>query len=517
MTVRDPTLLRHLDGQGMEQLVGLLEHAQAVAVALFRSDGSLAAASPGFERIADGTDARRAGEVLQRPGFAELYAASAQRGTAWAGPLTLGPPQRPGRAFRGLAVHVGSDLLLVAEADVDALERLTSELIDIQAELHEMQRAQFRSAAELRRAERRYRSLEEHNPDGVLRADPKGRVLAANPAAVRLLGRSEAELEGRDLAELFEPPGWLAEASEAARREGAARFALTGHDASGGAFATSATLVPAGGTGATEALFLLVRDETERLRAEEEVRELNAELEARVADRTARLEASYRELAEFSYLLSHHLRAPARAVSGHASLLEQQLEAHLGDEERRRLAGIQAAAGRMGRLVDTLVAASQLGRRTIAPERIVLRPLLEGLAREVGAGPGGATLELAVADLPDVLGDHELLALVFRELLANARRFARPGEPARVRVTWDPTARAYVVSDDGIGLPAEHADEAFRFFTRLHPDHEGSGVGAGLALVRLIVEKHDGRVRAEARADGGTTVALELPTADARS
>jgi PAS domain S-box-containing protein len=259
-------------------------------------------------------------------------------------------------------------------------------------------------------------------------------------------------------------------------------------------------------------LVSLATDITERLAAEREVRRLNADLERRVAERTAELESAVRELEAFSYSVSHDLRAPLRHVDGYASLLTGRLPE--GDAvSRKHLRSIVDAVARMGRLIDDLLAFSRAGRAQLRREPVDLDALVAEIVDECARDAAGRSVSWRIAALPVVNGDGALLRQAFVNLLGNALKFTAGREHASIAVAAaaaDGEVRI-CVADNGAGFDMQYADQLFTPFRRLHRADEFKGNGIGLATVRRIVDRHGGRVWAEGVPGGGARFHLALP------
>lgn len=237
------------------------------------------------------------------------------------------------------------------------------------------------------------------------------------------------------------------------------------------------------------------------------------------AELSAELERSNRELEAFAYSVSHDLRAPFRHIVGYAQLLRDNESEQLS-ERGRRYAGIVVDAARdAGRLIDNLLAFSQMGRASLHPMRVELDKLVAEVRDEVMAAEGaGRVVAWEVDPLPAVTADLSMLRLAVRNLLSNAVKYSGPrGERAKVRVRRidEPGAAGLEVIDNGVGFDMQYADKLFGVFQRLHRMEEFEGTGIGLANVRRIVERHGGRVWAEGRLGEGATFGLTLPASAA--
>lgn len=254
----------------------------------------------------------------------------------------------------------------------------------------------------------------------------------------------------------------------------------------------------------------LERDAQERARrrAEEEVRTVNAELEARVRERTAQLEAANRELEAFAYSVSHDLRAPLRAIHGFSRILMDECATELSEQARHYLDLVRSNVLQMGELIDDLLTLSRLSRQPLEKQPVAPAELaaeaIAGLRQEMNPAS-----EITVGQLPGCEGDPALLKQVFVNLLANALKYSGKRERPRIEVDALPRqnghATVYYVRDNGAGFDARYAQKLFGVFQRLHRADEYPGTGIGLAIVQRILHRHGGRVWAESELDRGAT------------
>ena len=252
-------------------------------------------------------------------------------------------------------------------------------------------------------------------------------------------------------------------------------------------------------------------DISARRRNEAEIRELNAYLERRVAERTQELELANRELEAFSYSVSHDLREPLRAVNGFSQALLDDFGSHLPHEGQRFVDNIRKGALRMGRLIDDLLAFSRLSRQPLRRRCVDVRRLVEECVNLVKPAESKATVILG--DLPDCDADPALLQQVFTNLLSNAFKYSHKRETPHIGVDSrrDESGRVvYFVRDNGTGFDMQYADKLFQVFQRLHGAAEFDGTGVGLAVVHRIVVRHGGSIWAESAPDQGATFFLTL-------
>ncbi|MEJ5223225.1 MAG: ATP-binding protein, partial [Anaerolineales bacterium] len=250
----------------------------------------------------------------------------------------------------------------------------------------------------------------------------------------------------------------------------------------------------------------------ERLRAEQKLRAINAELEQRVAQRTAELEHANRELEAFSYTVSHDLRAPLRAINSYTHIIKDDFSAGLEPEGVGFLDKVIAASLRMTRLIDDLLAFSRTSRQTLNKKvvdmRAVVRQVIEVLSPEIWS----RKVEWVVSDLPPAQADPALIQQVYANLIGNAVKYTSKCEQSRIEIghfTQDGGV-VYFVRDNGAGFDMQYADKLFGVFQRLHHEDEFQGTGIGLATVKRIIERHGGRIWFEAEVDKGATFYFTL-------
>ncbi|MGE0332595.1 MAG: ATP-binding protein [Ramlibacter sp.] len=240
---------------------------------------------------------------------------------------------------------------------------------------------------------------------------------------------------------------------------------------------------------------------------------LYAQLDRRVAERTRELEAANKELESFSYSVSHDLRGPLQSISGFAAVLERKFADELPPDARRYLGLVQTNALRMEKLIDELLRFSRLGHQPLGPVKTVsmqrlARECLDELAPEISR----RAIQIDVGELPDATGSAMLLRQVLANLLGNAVKYTRRQPEARVQLGCEAMAgeQVYFVRDNGAGFDMQYADSLFGVFRRLHTDDEFEGTGIGLATVQRIVNRHGGRIWAQAALGKGATFFFTL-------
>jgi len=251
----------------------------------------------------------------------------------------------------------------------------------------------------------------------------------------------------------------------------------------------------------------LARSLAQLQRSEDTIRRLNADLEERVQQRTAQLEASNKELEAFAYSVSHDLRAPLRGIDGWSLALLEDYGGLLNEEAREYLSRVRSETQRMGQLIDDLLQLSRLTRTEMKSEAVDLTSVARNVAERLRENNPGRDVEFAIQPGLDAVGDASLLEVAIGNLLGNAVKFT--GTRAKARVEFGQTesagSRTFYVRDNGVGFDMAYADMLFGAFQRLHKASEFPGTGIGLATVQRVIRRHGGRVWAESRPNEGAT------------
>ena len=236
-------------------------------------------------------------------------------------------------------------------------------------------------------------------------------------------------------------------------------------------------------------------DNTDRKRAEMEIRNLNHELEA------------------FTYSVSHDLRAPLRSVDGYARILQEDYGSKLDQEGERVINVIMNNAKRMGKLIDDLLEFARLGRKELQRTNVDMTGLVNSIKKELLDEAGKRKIEIRIHPLDSAPVDIDMIKQVWINLLSNAVKYTGKIENAFIEVSSTKSDQfvEYIVKDNGVGFDMQYVSKLFGVFQRLHRIQDFAGTGVGLAIVKRVVDKHHGKVWAEAALNEGATFHFSIP------
>jgi PAS domain S-box-containing protein len=261
------------------------------------------------------------------------------------------------------------------------------------------------------------------------------------------------------------------------------------------------------------ALIGVVQDITERKKTENEILKLNNELEEKVISRTEQLMAANEGLEAFSYSVSHDLMTPLRAVSSYSGILKENYESKLDAQGNGLIDRIVANSKKMRQLIDDLLAFARLGRQEVRNQHIDTKLLVESCIEELLHNYPENKFNIKVHSLPSSKGDVGMIKQVWSNLLSNAFKYSSKTEEPKIEIGSidNESMYTYFVRDNGVGFEMEYVHKLFVVFQRLHRQEEFEGTGVGLALVKLIINKHKGDIWAEASPGKGATFYFSLP------
>jgi PAS domain S-box-containing protein len=361
--------------------------------------------------------------------------------------------------------------------------------------------------------------------DGVVCHSASGEITAVNPAAERIHGRSARQMLGMTP----DAPDWQAIHENGTPFAGdehpAMRTLRTGEPLSDivmGICRPDGTRVwisidsqplVAAGESRPYAVLTTFHDISARVLAEQEFRRLNVRLQKRVAELEQQLEAADKDLESFSYSVSHDLRAPLRAIDNFSSILHKEYGDKLDAEGSRLIAVVRRNAARMGALIKDILAFAHAGDRDLILADIDLEALSRDVLEELTPSFAGRDVSVQMQALPHIRADTAVIRKVLLNLLANAIKFTRPREVARIEIHGHVTGDEVIcsVKDNGVGFEPEYGHKLFGIFERLHDAEQFEGTGIGLGIVKRSIDKHGGRVWAEGSPDVGATFYFSLP------
>lgn len=368
----------------------------------------------------------------------------------------------------------------------------------------------------LRASEERHRLLFQVSLDALLQVEHEsGRILGANAAACEMFRMSEAQIRAGGRKALVAP-------REAARAQqllaqvdqaGSARGCLALLRSDGTEF--DAELSGALFRGADGVIYasVAIRDISERLRQEAEIRALNDSLAEKVREKTSELEAANDELKAFAHSLAHDLRTPIAAITALSHVLEQRMQGAV-EKDRQYATRIRQAAQQLDEYVAALLAHARLSHASITPRRVDLSAMAENILEDLRVRDPHRAVTTDVERGLSAVGDPTLLRMVLENLLGNAWKFTQERPDARIRFGAEAGAEGFstfCVSDNGAGFDMDYAHKLFGTFERLHTQAEFPGTGIGLANVKRVVLRHGGRVWAAGRPGAGACFCFALP------
>lgn len=365
-----------------------------------------------------------------------------------------------------------------------------------------------------------YRAVVESSDDAIVGTDLDGMIMGWSHGAQAMFGYTPQQAIGRSMGMLFHPDDAVerqrlmdsVRRGEAVQHHEARRVRSDGSELT--VFVSVSPILDIDGRPVGSARIL--RDVTHLRKAQQELREqvlqLNADLERRVAERTAELSAANRELDAFAYAVSHDLRAPLRAMSGFSQALLEDYSDELPEQGRLYLRQVDIASHKMGELIEGILALSRSTRGEVRRDPVDLSALGEQLLGELAREEPARRVQWEVEPGLRAQADPRMVEAVLRNLLSNAWKYTARAEPARIRLCAAELdgAGGFAVEDNGAGFDMAHAARLFRAFQRLHRQDEFPGLGIGLATAQRIITRHGGTIRAQAAPGQGARFEFTL-------
>jgi PAS domain S-box-containing protein len=257
----------------------------------------------------------------------------------------------------------------------------------------------------------------------------------------------------------------------------------------------------------------IIRDITDKVVAENQIKLLNAELEDRVARRTAQLTEAVSELEAFSYSVSHDLRAPLRSIDGYTALLAERYTGQFDNEGKRLLANVHNSIDKMDRLIKGLLTLSRVGRSELRFAEHEMETLVRSTFEECSTEELRRKVTFVLHPLPIVTVDSTLMQQVWTNLISNAIKYSENHEHPRIEIGAEEKddTMIFYIKDNGAGFDPKYSNKLFGIFQRLHVDNEFKGLGIGLSIVKRVIQRHGGTVWAEGKSNEGATFYFSLP------
>lgn len=405
------------------------------------------------------------------------------------------------------------------------VERRTEKLNELNKNLKVQIEKRIAALQQFAESEKKYFDLYNNAPNMYISVDPKTtRIVQFNQTLADTLGYTRDELLGADIFKVYHPDsmreaekvfntfietGTVKDAElKLARKDGSSIDTILN---------VSAVRDQFGNIIMSNSVWV---DITEKKRMERELFRVNQELESRVIQRTAELEAAIRELEAFSYSVSHDLRAPLRTINGFSQVLLEDFGESLTETAQDYLERINNASDNMGKLIDGLLRLSRISRQEINRKTNDATEIAIEIINELELSDPDRNVEWDIQQNMLAKADPELFKVVLQNILWNAWKFTRNKRKSKIKFTIlnntdtnakDNSDNVFCVKDNGAGFNMEYVSKIFEPFQRLHSDMDYSGTGIGMATVKRVINRHGGRIWAEGAVGKGASVFFTLP------
>lgn len=363
----------------------------------------------------------------------------------------------------------------------------------------------------------RFKLLIENNYDAILLVNKDLTFFYGSPSVERISGWKLEELKSKGMLELLHPED--KNEVQIQINKSLQHPELVQHSVhrflnkEGNYFWAEATLTNLLDTPGINGLLINMSDVSDRKKVEERMVLINEELEEKVLQRTEDLQKTNKELEMFTSSVSHDLRTPLSAIDGFATLLNEFHCQQLNEEGKEFVEHILNSTKRMNRLIDDLLRLSKLGKKTIQKTELDLNLLMKNTIHNCTSNLTTTLPEIIVHPLPNICGDDSLIEQVWVNLISNAIKYSTKKQHPKIEIGYELKDDGYefYISDNGAGFDMKYADKLFGIFQRMHNDSEFKGNGVGLAIVKLIIEKHNGKIWVDSKPNEGTTFNFYIP------
>jgi PAS domain S-box-containing protein len=369
----------------------------------------------------------------------------------------------------------------------------------------------------LMESENRYRLLLESAPVGIAVLS-ENLITYINPAGAHLLGAdSSGKITGKNINSIIHPLSLidcherLQQLIEGEKALYPVEYVFMQMDGTMLDVEVMATQLGQKGLPVIQLIFV---DITQRKKAENEIKRLNADLESRIEERTAQLTETNKDLEAYSYSISHDLRAPLRAIDGFARFLMEDYSNMLDEHGIGIVELIRQNSKRMGQLIDDLLKFSKLSNTQIKFSKVPMNTIVHEVYRELTETTSGRIINFHCDNLADAIGDESMIRQVWTNLISNSIKYSSGRDCAKIYVTSSikNDMIVYSIQDNGVGFNMQYYDKLFEVFRRLHSIREFEGTGVGLAIVKRVIQRQGGKVWAEGEPDKGAKFYFSLPS-----
>ena len=386
-----------------------------------------------------------------------------------------------------------------------------SYFIEKNALVEKEQKAKESARKDLRKSESRFKALFENSPDQIFMVDRNYIIQYINHVPPEL---KKDKVVGTNLLDLQTETGRkvITKAITSVFKTGKATTYEHELPLPEGSRYYSSSVAPIFQSSKVVSAALISRDTTQQVKAEQEARKLNLELEKRVEERTNSLVAINKELDSFTYTVAHDLRTPVRAIDGFARILGKKLAGRIDEKETHYLNNVLEGSKKMGHLIDDLLAFSRMGRTEKNITRFSLELLFQQVFKDLTMNQDIDRIDFSMESLPEIKADREMLKLAIANILGNAIKYSSTRDRAFIEVKCNERNNRFEIEvcDNGVGFEMEYRHKIFEIFQRLHTDDEFEGSGVGLAIVKKVINRHGGDVWVSSELDKGTQMFFSI-------